>query len=118
MLENKELHLDFEKLKNMTTADRNKEITSYFEALAQDAKLEKENVNKMVAKLMKGTKGSKMNKIAAFAKGLNSVPAVITTVLISPYVLGWLIPRFTYANTRRLHAKAENERKAKIENVV
>jgi hypothetical protein len=55
----------------------------------------------------------KSNKILGFARGLNSVPGVITTFLISPYLLGWFIPRLTYANTRRIHAKAEEEKQAK-----
>ena len=55
----------------------------------------------------------KDNKILAFARGLNSAPAAIATFLISPYLLGWFIPRLTYANTRRLHEKAEQERAAK-----
>ena len=60
----------------------------------------------MITKIMKNAKNPKANKIASFAKGLNSIPAIITTFLISPYILGWVIPRFTYANTRRLHAEA------------
>ena len=57
---------------------------------------------------------AKNNKILSFARGLNSVPGIVTTFLISPYVLGWFIPRLTYANTRRLHEKAAQER-AEIE---
>ena len=33
--------------------------------------------------------------------------------LISPFVLGWFIPRLTYANTRRIHEKQDREREAK-----
>ena len=61
--------------------------------------------------IMRKASNPKTNKIASFAKGLNSIPAIITTFLISPYVLGWLIPRFTYANTRRLHAEAAEKDK-------
>ena len=63
---------------------------------------------------MKGTLGDKKNGILKHAKGLNSIPAFLVTFLISPYLLGWFIPRLTYANTRRLHEKAAQER-AEIE---
>ena len=60
--------------------------------------------------IKKGNKTKQINKIASFARGLNSIPAVIATAVISPVILGWIIPRLTYANTRRLHAKAEAEK--------
>ena len=69
----------------------------------------------MIAKMMNGGSQPKANKILGFARGLNSVPGVITTFLISPYLLGWFIPRLTYANTRRLHEKAEQERQEKAQ---
>ena len=69
----------------------------------------------MITKIMKGTKSAKVNKILSFARGLNSIPAVITTFLISPYLLGWFIPRLTYANTRRIHERAEKERAEKAQ---
>ena len=61
---------------------------------------------------MKGT-NPKKNKILSFARGLNSIPGLIATFFISPYILGWAIPQLTYANTRRIHEKAEKERQAK-----
>ena len=74
-----------------------------------------ENADQLIKKLMqdgqmnkKGTK-MKVNKIFSSARGLNSVPALIMTVLVSPVLLGWLIPRLTYANTRRIHAKRAQE---------
>ena len=63
---------------------------------------------------MKGAGGGKANKIAAFARGLNSVPGILTTFFISPYILGWLIPRMTYANTRRIHEKQDRERAERL----
>ena len=107
----KENPLDLNGMKNLTKADKNKKILNYFENLGKDGKLSKQNVDEMITKIMKNTKNPKANKIASFAKGLNSIPAIITTFLISPYVLGWLIPRFTYANTRRLHAEAAEKEK-------
>jgi hypothetical protein len=105
------LNFSLESLKDLSKAERNSKITEFFKGLENDGNLAKDKLDDMIARIMKGTKGANLNKISRFAKGLNSVPAFITTFLISPYVLGWLIPNFTYANTRRLHAKAEEERK-------
>ena len=46
----------------------------------------------------------KKSSISKMARGLSSVPGFISTVLISPILLGWFIPRLTYANTRKKHA--------------
>lgn len=108
----KENPLDLEAMKNLSKAEKNSKILKFFENLGKDGKLSKEQVDGMIAKIMKNTNNSKANKIASFAKGLNSIPAIITTFLISPYVLGWVIPRFTYANTRRLHAEAAEKDKS------
>ena len=62
---------------------------------------------------MSGATKGKGSKIAAFARGLNSMPALITTFFISPYLLGWCIPRLTYENTRRIHEKQDREREAR-----
>ena len=101
-------------LKNLTKAEKNERISSYFKKLGKDGKMNKESVDKFIKDLMKGKSGKlKNNKILSFARGLNSIPGLITTFLISPYILGWFIPRLTYANTRRLHEKAEKERQEK-----
>ena len=72
---------------------------------------EKKAVDEWISKLMKGvsSKGGH-NKIATVARGLNSIPGLITTLLISPYILGWVIPRFTYKKTRESNKRQmENE---------
>lgn len=107
----KEKPLDLEGMKNLSKTDKNRKILEYFENLGKDGKLSKKGIDEIITKIMKNTKNPKANKIASFAKGLNSIPAIITTFLISPYVLGWVIPRFTYANTRRLHAEAAKKEK-------
>ena len=112
LVKNKVIDLDLDSMKNLTRGERNEKIFNYFNNLnVKDA-------DSIITKIMKGSKDIKGNKIAGFAKGLNSIPAMITMVFISPYVLGWLIPRFTYANTRRLQTKAEEERKSKINTAV
>ena len=59
---------------------------------------------------MKSAGKGRSNKIAAFARGLNSVPGLLTTFFVSPYLLGWFIPRLTYKNTNRIHEKQDRER--------
>ena len=78
--------------------------------------MNKADIDKKIAELMKSGAKPKNNKILSAARGLNSIPGFIATVIISPVILGWIIPRLTYANTRRIHAKQELERqeKAKI----
>lgn len=96
-------------LEKLSKSDKNKKIIEFFEKLEKS-----EDTNKKIAEVMQGASKGKANKIASFARGLNSIPAVIATVFISPVILGWIIPRLTYANTRRLHAKAEEEKQNKI----
>ena len=93
-------------LKGLSAKEKNKKIIEFFE---------KNNIlDSTIEKLMKGAGGGKANKIAAFARGLNSVPGILTTFFISPYILGWLIPRMTYANTRRIHEKQDRERAERL----
>lgn len=89
--------------------EKNKKILEFFKNYEKG-----EETNKNIAKLMQGTNLKKGGKIASFARGLNSFPAAIATAVISPVILGWIIPRLTYANTRRLHAKAEAEKANKV----
>ena len=102
-------------ISKLSKKEKNAKIISYFENLGKDGALNKKTIDEMITKLMKGGSQPKANKILGFARGLNSVPGVITTFLISPYLLGWFIPRLTYANTRRLHEKAEKERQEKAQ---
>lgn len=109
--------LDLSKLKNLDRAEKNKKIIEFFEKFEQQAEKlgkpkDKESLNKLVRDLMKSVKKPKGNGITSFARGLNSIPAMLTMVFISPYILGWFIPRLTYANTRRIHEKQEKEREA------
>lgn len=96
-------------LSGLSKAEKNKKIVSFFENFAKGN--DKKALNEKITKLMTSAKAGKASKITAFARGLNSVPGLIATFLISPAILGWFIPRLTYANTRRLH---EKERKAKL----
>lgn len=96
--------LDLKLLKGMKKADKNKKIISFFEKFDKP---------ELIEKLMKGVGKNRSNKIASFARGLNSMPGLLTTFFISPYLLGWFIPRLTYKNTRRIHEKQDREREAK-----
>jgi len=64
-----------------------------------------------VTKLLKSHKPAKngMNKMLAKARNLNSVPGLVATLILSPIILGVLIPKLTY----RLTKKAHEEEKAR-----
>lgn len=96
--------LDLKSMKGKDKAIKNKEIISFIEKFDKS--------DEIIKKVMKGATKGKGNKIAAFARGLNSMPALLTTFLISPYILGWCIPRLTYRNTRKIHEKQDREREA------
>ena len=109
---NNESAKTLESLSSLSKKERNSEIKKIIEKLGDDA-------DKLVSDLMqKGSmnkKGTKMNlnKIFSSARDLNSIPALIMTVFVSPVLLGWFIPRLTYANTRRIHAKKAQEEEQK-----
>ena len=87
-------------LKGQTLAEKNKKIITFFENM-KDTKETKD----LITKLMNDNGLGKKSSISKMARGLNSVPGFISTVLISPILLGWLIPKLTYHNTRKKHAK-------------
>ena len=88
-------------IKHLSKKDKNKKIIELFGRISEDDP----KVNEGISKLMKGSGGIKNNKIAKMARGLNSLPGFISTVFISPVILGVLIPMLTYSNTRRANAK-------------
>lgn len=104
-----------ESIKQMGKEKGNKAIISFMENIEQQAEklgknTDKESVNKLISKLMRYASKGSNSKITAAARGLNSLPGLLTTLFISPYILGWFIPRLTYRNTRRIHAKEDKER--------
>lgn len=110
----KSLKLDLPNLANLTREQKNKKLTEFFKNLGKDGKIDKSKVDETIKKLMQGTGATKnSNKIMSFARGLNSIPAVLVTFLISPYLLGWFIPRLTYARTRKQQEKALTENQQK-----
>lgn len=96
-------------LKEKTFSENNKKIISFFERL-EDNKETKD----LIIKLMNDNGLGKKSSISKMARGLSSVPGFLSTVLISPILLGWFIPRLTYSNTRKKHAtmniSAENNK--------
>ena len=91
--------LTLESLKEKSREKRNSEIIEMFEKLPKGSK-----ADETVCKLMKDA-GEKQSSITKMARGLNSVPGFIVTVVISPIILGVLIPLLTYSNTRKSHEK-------------
>ena len=105
-------------LKKLTKVDANKQITEIIENLEANAKkmgknFDKKSIDNLISKVMKTASKGRNSKITAMARGLNSVPGLLTTLFISPYILGWCIPRLTYKNTRRIHEKQDREREEK-----
>ncbi len=94
--------LDLKSLKGLKKAEKNKKIISFVEKFNKS--------DELIAKVMKSAGKGRGNKIALFARGLNSMPGLLTTFFISPYLLGWFIPRLTYKNTNRIHEKQDRER--------
>lgn len=94
-------------IRDLAKSEKNKKIISLFEKIeSADPKAK----NEIISKLMKGSGNIKNNKIAQFARGLNSVPGFISTFIISPVILGVLIPTLTYSNTRKAQEKvAQNK---------
>ncbi len=89
-----------ESLKGKSLKDKNRQIVDFFEKM-EDNKSTKD----LIVKLMNDKGIGKKSSISKMARGLNSVPGFISTVLISPILLGWIIPKLTYSNTRKKHAK-------------
>ena len=97
-----------ESIKNLSKAEKNKKIIELFERIDEADPHVKEGISK----LMKGSGNIKHNKIAKMARGLNSLPGFISTVFISPVLLGILIPMLTYHNTRKANAKKKKKKQA------
>lgn len=85
---------------NETRKVKNEKIISFFEKL-EDNQVTKDLINKLMNDAGKGRQGS----IAKMARGLNSIPGFLATVVISPIILGVIIPMLTYVQTRKTHAK-------------
>ena len=112
----KENKINLEELAKLSKKDKNSKIISFFKDFGK-GKSEK-TVNESIKNLMKGKNCKpKNNKILSFARGLNSLPGFIATFLISPLLLGIIIPEITYANTRRIHRKAAEEKAARANKI-
>ena len=92
-------------IKHLPRKEKNQKIIELFEKFET---VDKHSPNEIISKLMKGSGEIKNNKIAKMARGLNSLPGFISTVFISPILLGILIPQLTYHNTRKANAKKIN----------
>ena len=84
-------------IKNLEKEEKNKKILEFFEKF--------DGSNETIAKVMKGTGEIKHNNIAKMARGLNSLPGFLSTVVLSPLLLGVLIPKLTYYNTKKAYEK-------------
>ena len=92
-----------ESIKDKDVKVKNKEIISLLEKLEDN-----ETTKKAILKFMNDN-GAQNSSITKIARGLSSVPGFISTVIISPFILGIIIPEITYANTRKTHAKTQQK---------
>ncbi|MBQ7125639.1 hypothetical protein IJO12_00970 [bacterium] len=89
-------------IKKLSKAEKNKKIIEVFNKIeAPDLKAK----NDVIKKVMQGTGDIKSNKIMQTVRGLNALPTAIATFVISPILLGIIIPKITYRNTRKTHEK-------------
>ncbi len=107
--------INLENLAKLPKDKSNKQIIEFAESIEENIKKlgknsDKESINKIITKCMKNAAKGGNNKMTAVARGLVSIPGLLTTFFISPYLLGWFIPRLTYSNTRRIHEKQDRER--------
>ena len=92
-------------IKDLKKEEKNKKILEFFEKF--------DGTSETIAKVMKGAGDIKHNNIAKMARGLNSLPGFISTVVLSPLLLGVLIPELTYYNTKKAYEKkAQAQNKA------
>ena len=91
--------LNIESLKKLSLKEKNEKITNFFRGM-DEAK-----ANELIKKVMQDAGKLEKSAITRLARGLYSVPGAITTVIISPVILGCLVPLLTYSNTRKAHAK-------------
>ena len=91
-------------IKHLKKEEKNKKIIELFEKF--------DGSNEIISKVMKGTGEIKHNNIAKMARGLNSLPGFLSTVVISPLILGVFIPKLTYYNTKKAYQKNHEEKKA------
>ncbi len=92
-------------IKSMSKKEKNAKIMKAIEDLGK-----KPNSDNIIKKLMNDCNTKKLSSITKFARNLYSVPGALATVFVVPYLLGVLIPRITYANTRRIHEKQDREK--------
>ena len=95
-------------IKELALKEKNEKIISLFTKIQTENPFAKDE---SIKKLMMCTGKVKENKILQMARGLNSLPGFISTILISPVLLGVLIPKLTYYNTQKTYKK-QHEQKA------
>ena len=93
-------------IKNEARQTKNNKIIDLFKKIETNNPKAK---NELISKLMKGSGDIKNNKIAKVARGMNSLPGFISTFILSPILLGVIIPEITYSNTRKAHEKMLNK---------
>ena len=88
-------------LKKMKKEEKNKKILDYIRNANPDLQ------KKMVDSLLPAVKKLKNNRALGIAKTFNSIPFLLNLLIISPFLLGVTIPKYTYKLTRSASDKAK-----------
>ena len=88
-------------IKSMSVADKNKKILDYIRNANPELQ------TKMVDSLLPALKKLKNNRALGIAKTLSSIPFLLNLLIISPFLLGVTIPKYTYKLTRKSSDKAK-----------
>ena len=88
-------------IKKMDIAEKNKKILDYIRNANPELQ------TKMVDTLLPALKKLKNNRALGIAKTLNSLPFLLNLIVISPFLLGVTIPKYTYKLTRKSGDKAQ-----------
>ena len=90
-----------ESIKKLAVSEKNEKILN----LIKEAKPEKHQL--FLDSLLPATKKMVNNKALRVAKTFNSLPFFLNLVVISPFLLGSLIPKYTYKLTRNANSAKE-----------
>lgn len=88
-------------IKDLSVKDKNSKILK----VIKEAK--PEEYQKFLDALLPTAKNLSKNKALAAAKAFNSIPFFLNLVIVSPILLGWGIPKYTYKLTREASDQAK-----------
>ncbi len=88
-------------ISKMSVADKNKKVLEYIRNANPELQ------TKMVDTLLPALKKLKNNRALGIAKTLSSIPFLLNLLIVSPFLLGVTIPKYTYKLTRKASDQAK-----------